>query len=1048
MDFLYERIGEIIKQIEKLRCSRMWEVNGWKGIRRHIPITDYLNVNKWEWREGKDVLKDTKKGAWFALTTEIIIKKDMSGSNLELWISTGREGRWDATNPQIAVYINGKLEQGLDTNHRAIYLCRNAEEGNRYEVTLLVYTGEEGKIEEWKSRLCAVDETITGLYYDLCVPWKCLELMEEGSGEYLKLLKILNDTINILDLRKPYSTFFWKSVKNAKAFLKKETEKLPKSEVTAFCVGHTHIDIAWLWTLEITREKAARSFSSVLKLMDRYPEYKFMSSQPQLYEYIKENQPVLYKKIKDKIKEGRWEPEGAMFLEADCNLTSGESLVRQCLYGKNFFKQEFNVESHILWLPDVFGYSAALPQIMKKCGIDSFMTTKISWNEKNKIPCDTFWWEGIDGTKILTHFITTRDYEKNGKRISTNNEFTTAFSTNYNGDTEPSQVKGAWQRYQQKEENQNILISYGYGDGGGGPTEKMLETARRLRRGAFGCPAVKLETANNYFSCLHTTAEKQKFPLWSGELYLEYHRGTYTSMAEIKRFNRKGEFALLNIESLGTLGEENGIYNYDRMRIRKLWKILMRNQFHDILPGSSIEEVYTEAEKEYCYLFQETEKIQEEELSVLTEAIEGEKGEIIVFNPNGINITEIVESVWPEEKISGVKQGEVIYPVQKTENGTWIFKAHCLPQKGWKKYQLIKEESVYWKQVFFWDDTSIETPYYYLKWNEKGQIASLYDRVSKRQLLKDGMCGNVLMTYEDKPYKYDNWNIFEYYQEKKWSIEDLISRRVVESGPVRMAVELIWKYLDSQIKEIFYFYPDSARIDIHSEILWKEEQILLKALFPFDLNVRDATYDIQYGNVKRSTTANQSWEQAQFEVCFHKWMDISECDYGISILTDSKYGVSVDKNQIGLTLLKSGVYPNKNADKGHHKFVYSIYPHKDDWRKAGVVGEAYGLNNPPVATIKRNKGDYLPSSYSSVDTGGKNIIAEVWKKSEDGDGIILRIYECWNKRTKAKLTFGRCFRRIYLCDMLEVREKLLAENTSVCEIECRGYEILTLRLEI
>ena len=387
-----------------------------------------------------------------------------------------------------------------------------------------------GGLVELKANIATLDREVENIYYNIKVPLEIAVLLDDNDKKRVDILNFLNEAVNILDLRKPFSVCFTNSVKDSNNFLQEKfyNKYCGCDEVIATCVGHTHIDVAWLWTLSQTREKTARSFSTVLKLMEQYPEYIFMSSQPQLYKFVKEDYPEVYEKIKERIKEGRWEPEGAMWVEADCNLSSGESLVRQILFGTRFFEKEFGVKNKILWLPDVFGYSAALPQILKKSGIDYFMTTKISWNEYNKIPYDTFMWKGMDGTEILTHFITTSDYQ---------NPIKSHFTT-YNGDLKPIEVMGSWQRYQQKDINNDVLISFGHGDGGGGVTKEMLEKARRMEKGIPGCPKVKIGKSLDYFIDLENKVSNNKrLPKWTGEMYLEYHRGTYTSMARNKKYN-------------------------------------------------------------------------------------------------------------------------------------------------------------------------------------------------------------------------------------------------------------------------------------------------------------------------------------------------------------------------------------------------------------------------------------------------------------------------------------------------------------------------------
>lgn len=1107
MEFLRERIGEILQQLKPLCYPVQIEVKDFRGSMGHVSLTDEVCVDTSGWERADTERLGQEQGVWFALAADITVPQAMAGFPVELVLCTGREGEWDAVNPQIAAYVRGKLCQGLDVNHRTLCLTEHAVSGEVIPVFLSVYTGEKGSVLSWTCRIRAVDVSVREFYYDLLVPWQCLELMDEESREYAQLLEVLNSVVNLLDMRRAGGPEFSDSVVQAKAELAEKVARLPSSSITASCVGHTHIDVAWLWTLEVTREKAARSFSTVLELMKRYPEYVFMSSQPQLYKFVKENQPGLYEQICERVKEGRWEPEGAMFLEADCNLTSGESLVRQCVYGKKFFREEFGIESRILWLPDVFGYSAALPQIMEKCGIKSFMTTKISWNETNCIPYDTFWWEGIDGSRVLTHFITTRDYKKNGVKIATNQEFTTEFSTNYNGYIHPSQIKGAWQRYQQKGLNDNVLVSFGYGDGGGGPTAEMLETARRMKEGKFGCPAVRVETAGRFFDRLHERAGNMQFPVWSGELYLEYHRGTYTSMAEIKKANRRGEFALLNAEVWSVLAAQLAGVEYPQDELAKGWELLMRNQFHDTLPGSAIAEVYEDSFAEYETLGEITSCVMDKALCALTEGIGMQVGEIVVFNGNGMKTSGIVEiprtellPKWitelegkPEPKhepeqetgIEAELEAELeagLYPVQWTKDGRMLFRAKDVPAKGWKVFRAVgrplTEDAMAENSpgnctyenisVAVCNSNAVETfrencadgskeiltPYYCVKWNGCGQITSLYDRRAHRELLKKGMCANVLMTYEDKPHKFDNWNIFEYYKEKQWPVEQLVSMQVIECGPVRMALELNWIYLDSKIKEVVYFYADSPRIDIHAAVDWNENQLLLKALFPLELNAREAVYEIQYGHVKRSTTRNHSWEQARFEVCFQKWLDISEYDYGVSFFSDCKYGVSINENEVGLTLLKSGMYPNPRADRGHHDFIYSLFPHTGSWQEAGTVMEAYELNNPLKGILRQEgvcglacRSSGFPGTYAPVQISEKNIVLEVLKQAEDGKGVVLRLYECWNRRTKATLVFAQDFAEVYVCNMLEERQERVPSGDRYCVVEFKPFEILTLRVD-
>lgn len=1035
--FTEQRIEEILKQLSELRYPQRREVSGWRMQKRsgETKPSPHDNPDTWEPVPETGIWGGHLQYVTFAAKVEI--PASFAGKQVEFSLLTGKEGEWDATNPQFSVYINGELRQGFDVNHREIRLTSCAVEGECYDIFLSAYTGVQNFHLLFQPSLRTVDPVIDKFYYDLLIPYQVTCLLEQDDTTYLDQIAVLNQTINMLDLRKPGSAAFYESVEQAERYLTEQFYDRPHSpEAVVRCVGHTHIDIAWLWTLSVTEDKAVRSFSTVLELMRRYPEYIFMSSQPQLYQYVKKNAPEIYEQIVKRVEEGRWEVEGGMFVEPDCNLASGESLVRQFLIGKRFFQKEFGRDNVILWLPDVFGYSAALPQIMKKSGIRYFMTTKISWNEYNKMPYDTFYWKGIDGTKILTHFIPTRDYVSATRTFKTNNEFTSAFTTNYNGYIHPCQMKGAWQRYQQKELNREVLCSYGYGDGGGGPTAEMLETQRRLASGIPGCPATKQSTAREFFEQLESDIQGKKTPIWSGELYLEYHRATYTSMARNKRYNRKSEFALTNLESSAVLAQKLCGMPYPK-DMQENWEILLRNQFHDILPGSATAEVYEDSEREYKKLLAFTEKEENCRMQAIADGV----GKAVVFNQNGQTMSGLVTLSEPGELLC----------VQKTAEGEYLAWADQVPVKG---YTVVKDQWLDCGAVQISTDR-VETPGAEICFNKNGHITSWYDKAADRQLLMDGQCANVLMTYEDKPHQYDNWNLFDYYKEKAWPVEDLVSAEVIEKGPYRYALKFVWQYQDTKIQEVMYFYGNSPRVDVHFTTNWKEDQIFLKALFPLALNTTEATYEIQYGNVKRSTAYNTSWDQARFEVCYHKWMDVSEGGYGVSFLNDCKYGVSVEENVIGLSLIKSGRYPNPTADREYHQAVYSIFPHVGSWREAGVVKEAYLLNNPlrgvvpqtiedgSAGTTKNAGTANLPEEHSLVTHSNRNVMIEVVKKAEDSGDMVVRLYEFENTRCDVELTFAETAKEVWLCDMMEEKQELLAEDVKACKIKAEPFEIIT-----
>ena len=793
----------------------------------------------------------------------------------------------------------------------------------------------------------------------------------------------------------------------------------------------------------MTEDKAVRSFSTVLELMKEYPEYVFMSSQPQLYKYVKKNAPDIYEQIKERVKEGRWEPDGGMFVEADCNIASGEALVRQFVHGQKFFKEEFGVDNEILWLPDVFGYSAALPQILQKCGIPYFMTTKISWNEFNKMPYDTFEWEGIDGTRVLTHFVPTRDYNKAAVEGGTETEhFTT-----YNGYINPTQMKGAWARYSQKYLNEEVLCSFGFGDGGGGPTKDMLENQRRLAKGLPGMPRTKMSTAKEFFHVLdkHVTGKKY-LPTWVGELYLEYHRGTYTSMARNKKFNRKAEFAYQNEEMYAMMDAQTAGGVYPEKELHEGWEVILRNQFHDILPGSSIKEVYDDSKAEYEGIFAENKALTDATLAHIAAGVKAPKHSLVVYNPNSAAAYDLVTFTVPEGMGEpAVYDGETKLAVQKTADGAYVFFAAGVPGKGYKTY-IVKEEAADTTPKMEVSTEVMENEFFKVEYNEKGQFAKIYDKKADRDVLKPGKAGNVIVSYEDRPHNYDAWDVNNYYTEKSWDIDQVSAMEVVENGPVRACVKVERKYLDSTITQFIYLYHDIPRIDIKNVIDWKEHQIFVKDYFPIDVHTNEATFDIQYGNVKRDTHDNTSWDFAKFEVCHHKWMDVSEDGYGVSMLNDCKYGVGVRNGVIGMSMLKSAIHPNPEADKELHEFTYSVYPHQGGWREAGTVKQAYQINNPLTYSWKENEEGTLAPEYSLVSSDQDNAVVEVVKQAEDSDAVIVRLYECYNRRTPVTLIFGKELTSVVECNMMEEGADPVAFTGNQATFEMKPYEIKTLKV--
>ena len=744
-------------------------------------------------------------------------------------------------------------------------------------------------------------------------------------------------------------------------------------------VGHAHIDTAWLWPLRETRRKCARTFSTAIALMDEYPEYRFACSQPAQYAWMKESYPSIFEGIRRKVEAGQWEPVGSMWVEADCNLPSGEALARQFLHGKRFFMQEFGVDTRELWLPDVFGYPASLPQLIAESGGEYFLTQKLSWNDTNKPAHHTFMWEGIDGTAIFTHFPP---------------------ADTYNGDFSATQIVQSAADYKDQDRSSRSLYLYGWGDGGGGPDPEMLESARRLRS-VDGAPLVELGRAADFFA--HAKKEARGLTTWVGELYFELHRGTYTSQARTKRLNRRAEQALREAEiwSVAAGGD------YPREQLDSTWKRLLINQFHDILPGSSIDWVYEDAERELEAVVEVAGGLTTKSLASITGAGEGPT----VFNVNSHRRREVVE-------IEGVP--------------TMV----DVPPCGWSLVQAANEDAGKVTVA----DRMMENSLLRVTWDANGVLTSIWDKEAGREVLSPGAVGNLLQLHDDNPKNWDAWDVDADYRTHSTDITSLERSSVEMAGPLRGAVRFVRKFGNSTIEQRMVLDAGSRVLRFETEVDWQEEHKFLKAAFGVAVRSARATYEIQFGHVERSTHSNTSWDQARFEVCAHRWADLGEPGYGVGLLNDCKYGYDIAGSVMRLSLLRAPTHPDPAADRGKHRFTYALMPHPGDFREAGVIAAAEDLNAP----LRVVRGDSERRSVIEVDA--PQVVVEAVKRAEDSDAVIVRLYEAWGGRCNATLRTSLPVSKAHLCDLLERdRAELPVENGAV-QLTLEPFKILTLKL--
>lgn len=1008
------------------------KLNGDRDIAPNIP-TEYDGVIK---------TGDTWKGRdlYLWMQKEVDIPSNWENKTVVGIFDFGETGAGNNSGFESLFYLNNKPYQGVDSNHKEVFLPKDIN-GTSVELIFRLWTGLEGggipREQEHRinrAQLAWLDEKVDDLFYNASVILETIGELDEYSPDKVHLTKILNNAFKLIDWAYPGNEDFYNSLHEASDYLNKEIDKIDKhSVVNVTCIGHTHIDVAWLWRLKHTREKCARSFSTVLRLMERYPEYIFLQTQPQLYEYVKNDYPELYEAIKQKVKDGNWEVDGGMWLEADCNIPSGESLVRQILVGSRFIKEEFNKDVEYLWLPDVFGYSWALPQILKKSGIDMFMTTKISWNQYNRMPHDTFKWRGIDGSEILTHFITTPEpWSQPGSWFYT-----------YNGRLTPKTVKGVWDAYTDKGITNDLLVSYGFGDGGGGVNREMLEYRKRLDK-MPGLPNVKTGKASEYFRCLKEKVEKTEeyVHTWDGELYLEYHRGTYTSQAYTKMMNRKLELLYRETEWLSTVAclTNNDWSLYSNNEITKGWKTILRNQFHDIIPGSSITEVYEDAKQEY----KEAEDMALDIQNKLEEIyINKDEHTWTIVNNSNWDRTESINIKCDEDGSFYDEDGNKLkYQRNKDE---YTVEIKDIPALGYKRI-ILKVDDVqdYNNSVFEYCDGKIATPKYDIEWNEYGQLTSIYDKENKREVLAKGERGNVLQMFEDKPMAHEAWDIDIFYQEKMREVKDLQSVELIEIGNIKAVIRFKYKYMSTTIIQDMIVYANSNRIDFKTNVDWREKKQLLKVAFVVDIRSTMATYDVQFGNVKRPTHWNTSWDRARFESVAQQWVDLSERNYGVSLLNNCKYGHDIKDNVMRLTLLKSATHPDPVQDQGEQNFTYSLLPHSGDFIDGNTVKHAYELNQPLRAIKGMLKSEVKKQLFKFNDA---NILVDAIKKAEDEDMIIIRFHDYSGSRQNVSIDSDYEINGWMETNLMEKPIEDLRNENSI-NVVVNPYEIKTLMIKM
>jgi alpha-mannosidase len=934
------------------------------------------------------------------------------------------------------LHLNGIPFQGIDANHQEVLLTRRARGGERFRLDIQAYCGRGSERPSLSTAFVAT-----------------LHVEAKSVYEGLRALKDFHDTLQrdsrdvvevrdhieaILDLFKgipPNSPHFDEALQRADSLVRRTAHTVPSRE-RLHLIAHSHIDVVWLWTLKEVKRKCARTFSTVLRLMDEFPEFTFAQSQALLYQYTKEKYPELYKQIKRFIKQGRWQPVGAMWVEPDCNLANGESLVRHILYGKRFFREEFGIDAREIWLPDTFGYSWALPQIMNKTGIKYFFTTKLTWNDTTRFPHTTFWWEGIDGSRVLAHLP----------------------PVGLEGTIAAAHLLKSLKEHRERSATTHVLQTFGYGDGGGGPTREQVHAARSLRA---VLPAVTLSGVRTFFDAIEPS---QELPVWKDELYLEMHRGTYTTHGWVKKANRNAERSLYETELLSSLAMLAG-ESYPQDEIEAAWKILLLNQFHDIVPGTAIADAYADVRRDFIALEKTCSALRERALDCFVQrqsaSRKANQWSFVIFNSLSFPRSEYVHLTCATHAKRFIVLNDSGKPIphqvvtRKKGSVSLLCFIEAIPPLSFAQLHVhALSGASSGARIAQWRTRRLNTPFFRIRFGKDGTITSLFDKQLQRELIAPGEKANEFQTFKDTPRQWDAWEIAPDFERHRMRVFSCVRAEVVELGPLRSTVRLMFTAPSgSSIIQDVAFYHAVRRIDFITKVEWHEERTLLKVAFPFAVKTDIATYETQFGAIARPTIPRTPAEKAKYEVPAQQWADMSEEKFGVSLLNDCKYGYDAKGHVLRLSLIRSPHFPHPQepwwltddavTDQGTHHFTYSLLPHEGDWRAGETTQQARALNHPLIVI----EGILKRAVPALVSLSRRNIMVDSIKKAEDDDDLVLRLHEAHGRNTRATLTFAAPLQTIEETDMLESKSVRLASRVSQVPLHFRPFEIKTLKMK-
>jgi len=995
--------------------SAALDVSAWHVPGEPVPVSDALQAGFEAFEVGRAWGKPWST-TWFRLRGEV--PQAWSERKVEVVVDLGFSDHMPGFQAEGLAYdAAGSPIKGVHPRNSYIPVADRARGGERVDLLLeaaanpviplphptqlgdRLTSGDAALYQLRRADIAVLDEDVWSLIIDVEVLVGLMRELPSYEPRRHELLRALERMLDALDLHDVSGT----AARASEQLTDVLARPAHASAHRVSAVGHAHIDTAWLWPLRETERKAARTFANVTELATHYPDLVFACSQAQQYAWVKANQPQLFERIKQAVQDGTWAPVGSMWVEADANMPGGEALARQLVHGKRFFWEELGVDTEEIWLPDSFGYTAAFPQLARLAGVRWFLTQKLSWNQTNKMPHHTFWWEGIDGTRVFTHF----------PPVDT-----------YNSELAASELQHAVANFAEKGRANSSLVPFGYGDGGGGPTREMLERSRRLAD-LEGSPRVAIEKPSAFFR--RAQAEYPDAPVWSGELYLELHRATYTTQAKTKAGNRRSEHLLREAELWSTAAALAHGYAYPYDELDELWKTVLLHQFHDILPGSSIAWVHREAREEY-----EQVRLRLEEL---VDRATGAGGGPSVLNAAPMDRREVVAV--PAELAAGLE------PMQKLADGRPL---------AWADVRALASATLDSSlpgdvQPVTATGTVLDNGLLRVEVDADGLLASVYDVRHDREVLAAGQRGNLLQLHPDHPNHWDAWDIDRHYLRQHTDLVEADTVTVLEDGPMLARVEVRRSFGRTSVTQTYTLAAGSPRLDIDTDIDWGESEKVLKARFPLDVHASRSSSEIQFGHVQRPTHANTSWDHARFETCAHRWVHVAESGYGVAVANDATYGHDIVREAgegratttvVRLTLLRAPHSPDPRTDQDQHRLSYALVP------GAGVreaTDAGYALNLPLRVS------PHALGTQPVVEVDSRAVRVEAVKLAEDRSGdVVVRMYEAEGGRARTAVRPGVRCTTAQVVDLLERPLHDTPIENGAIHLVLRPFEIVTLRL--